>query len=94
MRFKELTMGDKKITNQQKIDDVLEQQDFDWLLYSEIENADIEIKNKTLIWKGGDFYSGRWHYGIFKAGNFYGTFESGIFEGGNFKGKFIGGLKK
>jgi len=93
MRFKELTLGDIKITNQKKINETLEKQGFNWLIDSEIENAQIEIKKNTLIWLGGDFYSGKWHYGIFKSGNFYGTFENGIFEGGNFKGKFLSGIK-
>jgi hypothetical protein len=93
MRFKQLIMGDQKITNQKKIIDVLEQKGFNWLIDSEIENADIEIQKDTLIWNGGDFYSGYWHYGIFKSGNFYGIFENGIFENGNFKGKFLSGIK-
>jgi len=93
MRFKELFIGDVKITDQKKIVDALEKRGFDWLIDSEIDNASIEIKKDTLIWNDGDFYSGNWQYGIFKSGNFYGTFENGIFDGGNFKGKFISGIK-
>ena len=93
MRFKGLTIGDKTITNQTRILDVLEKSGFNWLVDSEIENADIEIKKNTIIWHGGDFYSGKWNYSIFKSGNFYGIFENGIFEGGNFKGKFLSGVK-
>ena len=93
MRFKELFIGDVKITEQKKIVDTLEKRGFDWLIDSEIDNASIEIKKDTLIWNNGDFYSGNWQYGIFKSGNFYGTFENGIFDGGNFKGKFISGIK-
>ena len=93
MRFKQLKMGNQTITNQLKINSNLMEFGFDWLIDSEIEDADIEIKNNTLIWNGGDFYTGRWYYGIFKSGNFYGVFENGIFEGGNFNGKFISGIK-
>jgi hypothetical protein len=93
MRFKQLIMGDTRVTNKKKIIDILQDRGFDWLIDSEIENADIELKKDTLIWNGGDFYSGYWQFGIFKSGNFYGTFENGIFEDGNFKGKFLSGLK-
>jgi hypothetical protein len=93
MRFKELIEGDKRITNQKQIIDILEKGGFHWVVDSEIENAQIEIKKNTLIWHSGDFFSGNWHYGIFKSGNFYGTFENGIFEGGNFKGEFLSGIK-
>lgn len=93
MRFNKLIIGDKITTNQKEIVDILEEKGFDWLIDSEIENASIEIKNKTLIWNSGDYYTGNWHYGIFKSGNFYGTFVNGIFEGGNFKGKFLSGIK-
>jgi hypothetical protein len=93
MRFKELIYGDKQIDNPREIEKILERNNFDWLIDSEIENAKIEIKNNTLIWNGGDYYSGFWYYGIFKNGNFYGTFENGIFENGNFYGKFLSGIK-
>jgi hypothetical protein len=93
MRFKELIEGDKRITNQKQIIDILEKEGFHWVVDSEIENAQIEIKKNTLIWHSGDFFSGNWHYGIFKSGNFYGIFENGIFEGGNFKGEFLSGIK-
>ena len=93
MRFKELIEGDKRITNQKQIIDILEKGGFHWVVDSEIENAQIEIKKNTLIWHSGDFFSGNWHYGIFKSGNFYGIFENGIFEGGNFKGEFLSGIK-
>jgi hypothetical protein len=76
MRFIELIYGDKKITDQNKIEAVLEKNNFHWLIDSEIEDALIEISKNTLVWHGGNFYSGFWNYGIFKNGNFYGTFEN------------------
>lgn len=93
MRFNEFIYNGSKISNKNRILQILEDNNLNWLIDSEIENASVEIKNKTLIWNSGDYYSGNWNYGIFKDGNFYGTFENGIFEGGNFKGKFISGLK-
>ncbi len=92
MRFKELVYQDRKITDQKQIIDILEKNNFHWLIDSEFEDAKIEIRNNTLIWHGGIFYSGDWHYGIFRDGDFYGDFENGIFEGGNLYGKFISGL--
>lgn len=93
MKFKELIFNDKKIVNQHTILDILEKNGFHWLIDSETEDAQIEIKNNTLIWHNG-YYNGVWHYGIFKGGDFYGKFENGIIEGGNFKGKFISGIRK
>ena len=93
MRFKELNYGDKTITNPRGIVSILEKNNFHWLIDSEIEDAKIEISKNTLIWHGGNYYSGFWHYGIFKNGNFYGTFENGIFENGNLYGKFLSGVK-
>jgi len=93
MRFKELIYGDKKITNNREIDRILEKNNFHWLIDSEIEDAQIEISKNTVIWHGGNYYSGFWHYGIFKNGNFYGTFENGIFENGILHGKFVSGIK-
>ena len=52
----------------------------------------LEIKNNTLIWKNGSFYTGDWYYGIFKDGSFYGNWENGIWENGNFGGKWRSGI--
>ena len=93
MRFSELIYKDQKITNQNTILNILENNQFHWLIDSEIENAKIEIRNNTLIWYDGSYYSGNWYYGILKGGEFYGTFENGIIEGGIFKGEFISGIK-
>lgn len=92
MRFKSLTINGNVILNNNKIEEILMNDGFFWLIDSEIDNAHIEIKNKTIIWHSGDFYSGDWYYGIFKSGNFYGKFINGIFSGGNFQGKWISGI--
>jgi hypothetical protein len=86
MKYLELKVGDKIIKNQKKIEDILIQGKFYWLLDSELESAIIEIKNNTIIWHDGYFF-GNWHFGIFKNGEFHGNWINGIFEGGNFFGK-------
>ena len=93
MRFSELIYNGDKITNNNQILNILENENLHWLIDSEIEDAEIEIKNNTLIWHNGSYFSGNWHYGIFKDGKFYGTFENGILEGGIFRGKFVSGVK-
>jgi hypothetical protein len=92
MRFSELIYNGNNIIGEKKISAILEKEGFYWLIDSEIENAKIQILNNTIIWNEGDFYSGNWHYGIWKGGSFYGIWENGIFENGNFGGKFISGI--
>jgi hypothetical protein len=94
MRYLELIYNGEIHREEKIINKILLENNISWLIDSEIENARIEIKNKTLIWNDGDFYSGEWNYGIFKKGRFFGIFENGIFEGGEFLGKFISGIKK
>ena len=92
MRYTELMVDGKSIKSQNQIDSILKSNKFYWLIDAEIENAQIEIKNNTLIWHSGNFYSGDWFYGIFKEGNFYGNFINGIFENGNFRGHWKSGI--
>ena len=92
MRFLELQHNGETITKNNKILKILETEQLQWLIDSEVEQAKIEIKNKTLIWHDGYFF-GNWHYGIFKGGEFHGNFENGILEGGDFKGNFVSGIK-
>ena len=92
MRYSELKYGKKTLTNQSEIIGVLRKEKFYWLIDSEVENAQIEITNNTLIWNGGDFYTGDWHYGIFKNGTFHGNWVNGIWENGNFAGKWQSGI--
>jgi len=93
MRFKEFKIGEKIFIEPIDINDVLSKNDMGWLIDSEIEDAEIEIKNKTLIWKNGVYHAGNWNYGIWKEGYFYGTWENGIWEKGTFKGKWVSGIK-
>jgi hypothetical protein len=92
MRYLELLVDGKKYTNEHQINKILQEMNLSWLIDSEIEGAKLEIKRNTLIWHSGSFYSGDWHYGIFKNGEFYGNWENGIFENGNFFGKWHSGI--
>ena len=93
MRFKQFKIGERSITNTIEINKILDANDLNWLIDSEIENADVEIKNKTLIWNNGMYYAGQWCYGIWKNGYFYGIWENGIWENGSFEGKWKSGIK-
>lgn len=93
MRYDILYYGKEVIKIPSVINKILIDNELEWLLDCEIENANFEIKNKTIIWNSGNFYSGNWVFGIWKSGSFYGTFENGIFENGEFNGKFISGIK-
>jgi len=93
MRYVELMYDGKPYTNEKKINQILKEKEFYWLIDSEIENVKFEIKKDTIIWYDGNFYSGNWFYGIFKKGNFYGTWHSGIWESGNFDGKWVDGIR-
>lgn len=92
MRYCKLIHGDKEYTNQSQINEILQKNNFYWMIDSEIEDAVLEIKKNTIIWHEGNYYSGNWFYGIFKNGEFYGNWEDGIFENGNFKGKWQNGI--
>ncbi len=87
MKYKSLIYNNNKITKSSKIDDILSQNNFNWLIDAEFEGAELEIKNDTLIWHDGTWYFGYWYYGIWKNGVWKdGTFENGIFEKGTFEG--------
>jgi len=93
MRYIELKHNGKVFTNESEINKILISNKLYWLIDSEFENAILELRNNTIIWYSGDFYSGDWHYGIFKGGSFHGVWENGIFENGNFNGKWVEGIK-
>lgn len=92
MRYVELKYRGKVYTNQREINDILIKEEIYWLIDSEIEDAQIELEKNTIIWYSGSYYSGDWHYGIFKDGKFYGNWKNGIWESGFFGGKWHGGI--
>jgi hypothetical protein len=92
MKFEKLIVDNKEILNPNKINLELKSRKFYWLIEAEIEDAVIEIKNNTLVWHSGIFYSGIWEYGIWLSGEFKsGTWVNGIFESGIFNGEFKSG---
>jgi hypothetical protein len=93
MKYKELLLDNNSYVKESKINDILISKKFYWIIDSEFENAVIEIKKDTLIWHSGSYFSGNWHYGIFKGGDFFGTWENGIWENGKFEGKWKSGIK-
>lgn len=93
MRYEELRCDGKTFTSETEINRILKSRKFYWLIDSEIEDAIIEIKNDTLVWHKGNYYSGTWPYGIFKNGSFHGIWKCGIFENGNFDGTWIDGIR-
>lgn len=92
MGIDELKYKGKVFTNSNQIINLLKSLEFYWLIDSETISAKIEIENNTLIWHSGRFMSGRWYYGIFKDGHFYGTWENGIWENGYFDGIWLSGV--
>lgn len=94
MRFKEFLVDGDYIKDSNEINRVLTVNNLQWLINSEIENAVVEIKNKTIIWKRGDYIAGNWYYGIWLDGKFNGIWENGIWEGGVFEGKWESGIDK
>jgi hypothetical protein len=91
MRFKSLKVGDRPIP-QRRIEQTLTDLGLGWLLDCEVEDADVQVVNKTVIWNSGTLYTGTWHYGVWKSGDFHGRWENGIFESGRMLGDFLSGV--
>ena len=92
MKYKSLKVKDKSYNNHNEVESKLNDLNFHWIIDSEFEKADIEIKNNTIIWNDGIWLNGMWEFGIFLNGEFYGIWKNGIFESGEFKGKWISGI--
>ncbi len=92
-RFKKFKYNNEEIININEINDILDV-DFEWFNFCEFEEAEISVKNKTIIWENGIFYNGKIHYIIWQNGIFKnGIFENGIWENGIFEnGEFISGV--
>lgn len=93
MKYEKLTYYEEEYTTQNKIESILKKEGLYWLIDSEFENADIEVKNNTVIWNEGNYLYGDWYYGIWKGGTFHGKWLNGIFEEGKFKGDWVSGIK-
>jgi len=94
MRYNELKFDGKIISEQWKIDEILIENDFKWLVNAEIENARLEIIKDTLVWNAGIWYNGNWEFGVFRDGEWkYGTWEGGVWYNGKWKdGTFKAGI--
>lgn len=94
MRYNELLYDGKVITEQWKIDEILIENEFNWLVNAEIENARLEILKDTLVWNAGIWYNGTWEFGVFRDGEWkYGTWENGVWYNGKWKdGIFKSGI--
>jgi len=94
MRYNELKFDGKIHTEQWKIDEILIEHDFKWLVNAEIENARLEILKDTLVWNAGIWYNGAWEFGVFRDGEWkYGTWEGGVWYNGKWKdGTFKAGI--
>lgn len=90
----ELRYKDKVYKDIRDIKKVLQQNDCEWLLECEVENAIISIEKKTVIFESGVFLNGDFEYGIFKGEFRGGAFINGIFEGNFTGGEFVSGIKK
>jgi len=94
MRYNELKYDTKTYTEQWKIDEILIENGFKWLVNAEIENARLEILKDTLVWNAGIWYNGSWEFGVFRDGEWkYGTWEGGVWYNGKWKdGTFKAGI--
>ena len=92
MKYKELKVGEKSYNKQNEIENILNTNKFFWVLDAEFEDAEIEIKNDTLIWNSGTWFHGTWEYGIWMDGVFHGKWDNGIFENGKFEGEWVSGI--
>ena len=92
MKYKELEFNGETYIKKSEIEKILKNNNFYWLIDGEFEDAIIEIKNNTILWKEGTWYNGTWEYGIWLNGKFHGTWKNGIFEDGIFKGDWESGI--
>jgi len=85
-RYVELKYEGKTYTQKYEIDEILLNNDLNWFLDAEIENARIEIMKETLIFNGGIWYNGVWEYGVIRDIDWRaGTFVNGVIYNGVFK---------
>ena len=86
IRYKELKHQGETYTKKYQIDEILIENDFNWFLDVEIENARIEIIKETLIFNAGIYYNGIWEYGVIRDVDWRGgTFKNGVIYNGLFK---------
>lgn len=94
IRYSELKYDGKIYTEQWKIDEILIDNKFNWMVDAEIKNARLEIFQDTLVWNAGIWYNGNWYFGVWRDGEWrYGTWQNGVFYNGVWRnGTFKSGI--
>jgi uncharacterized protein YjbI with pentapeptide repeats len=86
MRYKELKYNGKIYNKNYEIDEILIQNNMNWLIDTELENIRIEITKNTLVINAGIWYNGVFEYGVIRDIDFRnGTIENGVIYNGGFK---------
>ena len=93
-RYSELKFNGQTYTEQWKIDEILIQNKFNWMVNAEIKNARLEIFQDTLVWNAGIWYNGSWYFGVWRDGEWrYGTWQNGVWYNGTWRnGTFKSGI--
>jgi hypothetical protein len=94
LRYSELKHDGQIYTEQWKIDEILIDNKFNWMVNAEIKNARLEIFKETLVWNGGIWYNGDWYFGVWRDGEWrYGNWQNGVWYSGVWKnGTFKSGI--
>ena len=94
LRYSELKHDGQIYTEQWKIDEILIDNKFNWMVNAEIKNARLEIFKDTLVWNGGIWYNGDWYFGVWRDGEWrYGNWQNGVWYSGVWKnGTFKSGI--
>ncbi len=83
LRYSELKFNGEIFTEQWKIDEILIDNKFNWMVNAEIKNARLEIFQDTLVWNAGIWYNGDWYFGVWRDGEWkYGNWQNGVWYNG------------
>jgi len=94
LRYSELKYNGEIFTEQWKIDEILIDNKFNWMVNAEIKNARLEIFQNTLVWNAGIWYNGDWYFGVWRDGEWrYGNWQNGVWYNGVWRnGTFKSGI--
>ena len=94
LRYSELKYNGQIYTEQWKIDEILIQNKFNWMVNAEIKNARLEIFQDTLVFNAGIWYNGDWYFGVWRDGEWrYGNWQNGVWYNGVWRdGTFKSGI--
>ena len=58
-----------------------------WLIEANTENADVEMDDGIVVWRGGDWRGGVWRGGDWRGGDWWGgDWRGGVWRGGVWRG--------